>query len=704
MATTDNNVTSTHTVRTGAGTVMVDLTGGDETASSVTLQADGKILVGGYSSHIFNGYPGSEGETYATRDDHAVVRLNADGTLDTSFAQSGIAIVPAEIDTDSDYVMAVQADGKVLSAHISGGVTVERFNLDGTRDTSFGGTGTITLPVSARLEAVAITVNADGTLYLTGSAVGQTQVAKVNANGTLVNGFGDHGVITLHPSSDYENGNVSTNVQPDGSILLGSWLYVGGYTDPASGIHVQGDPVYSLQRLTADGALDTRFGDNGVLHFDAALDLGYRSAVTVQADGKIIVAGEGGDYDAFTVLRLNADGSMDTSFGTDGKVTIPVAVGLGSSNDALAVTVQPDGHILVAGQGVLNNNSDFGIIRLNADGSLDTTFGSQDGKLHLDGSSGQDRLLGVDSAEILHGLAGDDVLQGNGGRDVLLGGAGADIFRFAQSSDSYRTATESHSDRILDFDASQDRIDLTALGFTGIGDGHHGTLAVQANADGTRTYLKSFDADASGHRFELTLDGDLVGQLNSTNLVFTAPTVEGTAGRDVINGSAMSEIIRGLAGNDRINGGAGNDVLIGGAGADQLNGGDDQNVVIYARSPDNNDVFLYTSAEDSYRTATQSFTDLIVNFARGSDKIDVSALGYTGFGDGTGTTLKLTYNSELNRTYLQDVEADAQGHKFQIALTGDWEYDLHNRDMVFAQPAEVSLVGVTDPAHDQHLA
>jgi uncharacterized delta-60 repeat protein len=424
------------------------------------------------------------------------------------------------------------------------------------------------------------------------------------------------------------------------------------------------------------------------VYFDAALGLDYRAAVTVQADGKIIIAGESSDNTAFNVLRLNADGSFDTSFSEDGKLTIQVPQG--EKNYAHSAIVQPDGKILIAGDV---------ITRLNADGSLDTTFGSQDGQYHVDGSSDANYLIGNDTAEIIRGLGGDDVLQGAGGRDVLAGGLGADIFRFTQIGDSYRTATETGSDRILDFDASQDRVDLISLGFTGLGDGHNGTLAIQANADGTRTYLKSFDADADGQRFELAFEGNLTGQLNSTNVLFTAPTVEGTAGKDVITGTALSEVIYGLAGNDRIDGGRGSDVIIGGAGADQLSGGDDPNLSVYGRNGINDaDVFRYTAATDSYRTDSQSFVDLIVRFANNNDKIDVSALGYTGFGDGTGDTLKLVYNHDLDRTYLKDVEADAQGHRFEIALTGDWTQDLGNTEMIFAQAEEVTLVGMASEA------
>ena len=684
MASIDSKATLHYTVRTGPGTVQVDPSTGRDSNWSIILQPDGKILVGGESFQTAIGYPGSPGdESYGTRGSFTAVRLNADGSLDKSFSQHGIALVPGNLDPEdyAYYVMAVQADGKVLAAQPGlGGLKVERFNVDGTLDTTFGNGGAAGLDVPFSSDGMAIYATADGSVYVSLRGTLQAVVFKLDSSGALAPDFGDNGALTLNPTGgDYYTGNIATVVQPDGSVLLGSMLYVGSDHTPGS----TGDPFYAVQRLTADGNPDTGFGDNGVLYFDPALGLNYRSSMTVQADGKIIVAGQSADDNAFNVLRLNADGSFDTTFSGDGKLTIEVPQGV--SSYAHSVAVQPDGKILIAGEV---------ITRLNADGSLDTTFGSQDGKYHVDGSSDADNLLGNDTAEIIHGLGGDDVLQGAGGRDALAGGAGADIFRFTQISDSYRTATETGSDRILDFDAAQDRVELMSLGFTGIGDGHNGTLAIQANADGTRTYLKSFDADADGQRFELAFDGNLLGQLNSTNLVFTAPTVEGTGGRDLITGTAMSEVIYGLAGNDRIDGGRGSDVIIGGAGADQLSGGDDPNISIYARNGNDADIFRYTAATDSYRTGSQSLADLLVRFADNNDKIDVSALGYTGFGDGTGTTLKMAYNADLDRTYLKDVEPDAKGHRFEIALTGDWTQDLGNDDMIFAPAAEVSLVGL----------
>ena len=100
--------------------------------------------------------------------------------------------------------------------------------------------------------------------------------------------------------------------------------------------------------------------------------------------------------------------------------------------------------------------------------------------------------------------------------------------------------------------------------------------------------------------------------------------------------------------------------------------------------------------------ATDVFADLIEGFTV-DDKIDVSALGYTGFGEGTGTTLEMVYNNELDRTYLRDVEADAQGHRFQVGLAGDWRESLDEDDMIFAPDAEIGLIGVAPEADPGHL-
>lgn len=160
-----------------------------------------------------------------------------------------------------------------------------------------------------------------------------------------------------------------------------------------------------------------------------------------------------------------------------------------------------------------------------ASDSLDGTtkadsINGRDGADTLNGGSGADLLWGGAGHDRLLGGSGNDTLIGGADADVLFGGAGSDLFRFASVSDSYRTATASHADRIGDFDAAHDLIDVSGLGFTGFGDGHDGTLKFTTNAEHTRVYLKDLDADVQGHRFELVLDGDFKAGLPSKAMVF----------------------------------------------------------------------------------------------------------------------------------------------------------------------------------------
>ncbi|MFC0709363.1 right-handed parallel beta-helix repeat-containing protein, partial [Azorhizophilus paspali] len=143
-----------------------------------------------------------------------------------------------------------------------------------------------------------------------------------------------------------------------------------------------------------------------------------------------------------------------------------------------------------------------------------------DGNDVLVGGDADDQLYGEAGDDRLDGGAGDDLLDGGAGRDDLTGGTGADTFVFAARTDSYRTDAGVFNDLILDFDASEDRIDLSALGFSGFGDGYDGTLLVQLSSAGTRTYLKSYEEDVEGRRFEVALDGDHTGDLSATNVVF----------------------------------------------------------------------------------------------------------------------------------------------------------------------------------------
>ncbi|MBI3005695.1 MAG: calcium-binding protein, partial [Ignavibacteriales bacterium] len=147
----------------------------------------------------------------------------------------------------------------------------------------------------------------------------------------------------------------SVAVQSDGKVVAA------GYSNTAN-------LDFTLIRYNTDGSLDNSFDSDGVTTTAIGTDDDIARALAIQSDGKILAAGEGrssGNY-FFAVVRYNADGTLDTTFGTGGKVTND------SGNTAEAVLVQTDGKILVAGY---TDNSDFAVARYNSDGSLDTTFG-----------------------------------------------------------------------------------------------------------------------------------------------------------------------------------------------------------------------------------------------------------------------------------------------------------------------------------------
>ncbi|WP_349617119.1 M10 family metallopeptidase C-terminal domain-containing protein [Azotobacter salinestris] len=310
-----------------------------------------------------------------------------------------------------------------------------------------------------------------------------------------------------------------------------------------------------------------------------------------------------------------------------------------------------------------------------------------DGNDVLVGSDAGEQINGGAGADRLDGGAGDDVLNGGADRDRLTGGAGADTFVFSAREDSHRSPLGTFSDQILDFDPTQDRIDVSALGFTGLGNGYAGTLAVTINADGSRTYLKSYEADAQGRTFEVSLQGNHAAALSAGNILFAAPTpvdpsVEGTpiVGSeldDQLHGTLVGEEILGAGGADRLYGYGGADLLDGGAGRDKLSGGEGA------------DTFVFSAREDSHRSAAGTFSDRILDFDPAQDKIDVSALGFSGLGNGYAGTLAVTTNADGSRTYLKSYEADAEGRTFEVALDGNHAAALSADNIVFGASTPV---------------
>jgi uncharacterized delta-60 repeat protein len=345
------------------GTLLEPLSTDNWDVYSVALQPDGKVLLGGTfhlinGTNIFNGIVrlntngtldssfnpgagvGGSGLALVVQPDgkvllggNGIIRLNANGTLDDSFNSSaaGFGIVSS---------IALQPDGKI----ILGGSFVRRFHADGSLDSSFNpGTG----PNS---EIRTISLQSDGKVLIGGSFTSVNgsncpALARLNTDGSLDGSFVPaNGVESAYP---YPVVN-SVVVQPDGKIILGGYFSKNNATDRTA-----------IARLNADGSLDSAFNP----------DLGGEvNSVVVQSDGKLTV---GGSSDIASgagrnrMARFNADGTRDVSFDT----------GKGVETAFPSLAVDAGGKVLVGGPiTFINGSNQSGMMRLNANGSPDGTF------------------------------------------------------------------------------------------------------------------------------------------------------------------------------------------------------------------------------------------------------------------------------------------------------------------------------------------
>jgi uncharacterized delta-60 repeat protein len=308
--------------------------------------------------------------------------LAAPGDLDTSFGGDGKVTTNFTSRFDAASALAIQADGRIVAAGSSGGrrFALARYNSDGTLDTSFGGDGKVTTDFTSRFDgASALAIQADGRIVAAGSAGGRRfALARYNADGTLDTSFGGDGKVT-------------TNFSAGNDLATGVVIAPGGAIVAAGTAQVEGaDPRFALARYNSDGALDTSFGGDGKIttNFTTGNDVAF--GVVLRPDGSIVVAGSAGRTNhKFALAAYETDGTLDTSFGGDGKVTTdftPVFDG------ATALTVRPDGTLVAAGSA--RRGARFALAQYEADGTLDTSFGG-DGKVTTNFTADLDFALGV---------------------------------------------------------------------------------------------------------------------------------------------------------------------------------------------------------------------------------------------------------------------------------------------------------------------
>ena len=346
------------------------------TGSSVIVQSDGKIVIGGFADI----------ETSVSQINRAflLVRLLPNGASDNSFGTSGVVISNLNPDSGSALTsLALQPDGKVVAAGLSNtsatspplprAVAVARYNSNGSLDNSFDTDGKTFIYVDgASSRANTVAIQSDGKIVVGGSVdPSNFFVLRLNANGSPDNSFdGDGSAVTTIAGTTSAVSDVV--LLPDGKIIAAGTAGSGSSRNIA------------VARYNDNGSLDNTFDNDGVVVTDIGND-DIAAAARIQPDGKLLVGGYSNIVAfqgfEFFALRYNTNGTLDNTFDTDGKVT--TRVGVMGTNRTSEVLLQPDGRIVLAGSVVDTFSGDFALVRYNTDGSLDGGFDG-DGKALLE--------------------------------------------------------------------------------------------------------------------------------------------------------------------------------------------------------------------------------------------------------------------------------------------------------------------------------
>ena len=308
------------------------------------------------------------------RSDASLVAYAAGGDLDPTFGSGGKVTTDFNGQSDTAHALAIQSDGKIVAAgYGGGGLALTRYTITGTLDSSFGTGGKVTtdFPGFSAL-AYALAIQSDGKIIAAGHIVTGTIIIDF-----MLARYNSNGTL----DSSFGTGGKVTTDFPGFSALAYALAIQSDGKIIAAGHIVTGTIIidFMLARYNSNGTLDSSFGTGGKVttDFNGGIDEAY--ALAIQSDGKIVAAGRAfnatGDSTDFGLARYNANGTLDGSFGIGGKVTTDFN---GQDDDANALAIQSDGKIVAAGfaQNADRTSIYFALARYNANGTLDVGFGS----------------------------------------------------------------------------------------------------------------------------------------------------------------------------------------------------------------------------------------------------------------------------------------------------------------------------------------
>ena len=318
----------------------------------------------------------------------------AAGQLDPAFNGGGQLSLGIGFD-DVATTLIQQSDGKLVAAGYSNNgsnddFALVRYNSNGSLDATFNATGVLTADIGGSTDRIqSVIQQSDGKLVAVGQAINGAYadfaIMRLSNNGTQDVSFGNGGTVLTNFATLTNLSDVATSViqQIDGKLVV-------------AGISNDGvDYDFVVARYNSNGSLDTTFDGDGKVRTDITTQNEHFASVIQQPDGKLVVAGyatvAGSSNYALVAVRYNSNGSLDTTFDGDGKVTIDVDT---SYDTAYQVIRQSDGKLVLAGYTLVAGATNTLLVRLNSDGSLDTTFDG-DGVLITIFSAGNDQFNSV---------------------------------------------------------------------------------------------------------------------------------------------------------------------------------------------------------------------------------------------------------------------------------------------------------------------
>jgi uncharacterized delta-60 repeat protein len=384
----------------GDGILFTNFTRGFDAAYEAVVQSDGKIVVAGEAA----GWGGRI----------SLARYNADGTLDSSFGLGdGKLVTNLTRGFDGALEVAVQGDGKIVVAGTASGAggkfALVRYEPDGSLDSTFGGDGIVTTNFTGGADvAYGLVVLSDGKLIAggrAGGAGGRFALVRYEPDGSLDSTFGGDGKVTTNFTRGDDDIDTVV-IQADGRIVVAGTSNRNGRA-----------PHFALARYNANGSLDQSFGGDGKVTtrfsrtFDGAFALGVQPS-----DQKLVAAGSAGGKVGLARYRVN--GSLDPSFSGDGKLRTDFGPGFEYAED---LVIQSDETIVITGTANWNRrNSKFALGRYDANGSLDQSFGG-DGKVTTNLTPGIDWAISVAIQPTEDRLVVAGYASGKGGRFALAG-------------------------------------------------------------------------------------------------------------------------------------------------------------------------------------------------------------------------------------------------------------------------------------------